>query len=107
MATATMPARALRQQRCQHHPQREASARCPECSRYYCRECITEHDDRVICATCLTRLTQKKEKKAQPWDLYARIGLALLAFVAVFFFILLVGDALLLIPSQFHQAGGW
>jgi uncharacterized paraquat-inducible protein A len=107
MATATRPVLALRQQRCQNHPQREASARCPECSRYYCRECITEHEDRVICATCLAKLTQKQEKKPRPWDLYARIGLFVIAFVAVFLFFLLLGDALLLIPSQFHQTGGW
>jgi hypothetical protein len=106
MATATTPA-LLRQQRCIHHPQREASARCPECGKYYCRECITEHDDRVICAACLGKLMQKKEKRSQAWDLLPRVGLLLAAFVVVFIIILLAGDALLLIPSEFHKEGGW
>ena len=43
----------LSQQRCFNHTSREAVARCPECGRFFCRECITEHDDRVLCAVCL------------------------------------------------------
>jgi hypothetical protein len=44
---------AVAHQRCLHHHEREAVARCPECGHYFCRECITEHDERVICASCL------------------------------------------------------
>jgi hypothetical protein len=47
----------LAAQRCFHHSLREAVARCPECRQFYCRECITEHEERVICATCLRRLS--------------------------------------------------
>jgi uncharacterized paraquat-inducible protein A len=97
----------LRQQRCFHHPQREASARCPECRHYYCRECITEHDDRVVCASCLAKLTRKKEKRAGSWDLAPRVALVLVAFILVFLIVFFLGDALLSIPSQFHEAGGW
>src|SRR2546429_9979935 len=43
-------------QRCFNHALREAAARCPECGHFYCRECITEHEDRVICANCLAKL---------------------------------------------------
>jgi hypothetical protein len=97
----------LREQRCYHHPQREASARCPECRHYYCRECITEHDDRVVCATCLARLTGKKKERSGAWDLLPRLLLALVAFITVFFLAFGLGDALLAIPSQFHEMGGW
>jgi hypothetical protein len=107
MAIANPPALMLRQQRCIHHPQREASARCPECGRYYCRECITEHDDRVICASCLAKLTTKKEKVSEAWGLLPRIGFALVAVLVVFVIFLLAGNALLSIPSHFHQTGGW
>lgn len=41
---------------CGIHPTREAVARCPSCEGYFCRECITEHDFRMICAGCLAEL---------------------------------------------------
>ena len=50
--------RSLSLQRCFNHAHREAAARCPECTHFYCRECITEHDDRVICAACLRKLAK-------------------------------------------------
>src|SRR5258708_26363061 len=40
-------------QRCFYHEFREAASRCPICSRYFCRECVTEHDNRVLCVECL------------------------------------------------------
>ena len=43
----------LIQQRCAHHPTREAAAKCPVCQRYFCRECVTEHDGRMTCTTCV------------------------------------------------------
>ena len=44
--------------RCWHHPDRAAVCRCPGCSRDYCRECVTEHDSRLLCANCLRNLLQ-------------------------------------------------
>jgi late competence protein required for DNA uptake (superfamily II DNA/RNA helicase) len=101
------PAATLRQRRCDNHPQREASARCPECGRYFCRECITEHDDRVLCASCLAKLSVKKEKDKAKWEWAPRFALALLAVAAVFFVLLLIGNLLLGIPAKFHTHGGW
>ena len=49
----------LAHQRCFNHAVREAVARCPECGQCFCRECITEHDDRVVCAACLKKLTRQ------------------------------------------------
>ena len=103
-AAAVVP---LRQQRCSNHPQREASARCPECAHFFCRECITEHDDRVLCASCLAKLSLKKETTRGRWLWVPRLGLALLAAAVVYVIYLLLGDALLAIPSEFHHAGGW
>ena len=45
----------LAHQRCFNHATREAVARCPECHHFFCRECITEHDDRVLCTGCLKK----------------------------------------------------
>src|ERR1035441_7972275 len=44
---------------CFNHPERLAAARCPECRNSFCRECVTEHDGRLSCATCL-----RKQKSA-------------------------------------------
>lgn len=97
----------LAHQRCFHHSLREAVARCPECRQFYCRECITEHDDRVICASCLRRLAgadaQKKSRAAWLW---AIVPCAFGLFVAFLFFYV-VGEALLLIPSNFHEGSVW
>ena len=41
------------QQRCWNHEAREAVCRCPECRRSFCRECVSEHGGRLLCATCL------------------------------------------------------
>lgn len=101
------PATTLRQRRCDNHPQREASARCPECGRFFCRECITEHDDRVLCASCLAKLSVKKNKNARSWAWVSRLGLAFLAVVVVFFTLLFIGNLLVSIPSHFHTRGGW
>lgn len=101
------PALTLRQQRCTNHPQREASARCPECTLYYCRECITEHDDRVLCASCLAKIALKKETARQRWALLPRLALAFVALVVVYIVFLLFGNMLFSIPAKFHTAGGW
>lgn len=97
----------LRQQRCVNHPLREASARCPECGRFYCRECITEHDDRVLCAACLSKISRHEEPSSGRWAPALRVGLAVFSFVVVFLLLLMLGNFLLSIPSQFHSTGDW
>lgn len=98
---------ALIHQRCFHHSLREAVARCPECRQFYCRECITEHDDRVICASCLRQLAvpAKGGGKSLAWlapSLQCAAGLVLLW--VIFYFL---GAALLSIPSSFHEGTVW
>ncbi len=43
----------LAQNHCWNHPSREAVCRCLGCSRSFCRECVTEHDARLLCAACV------------------------------------------------------
>ena len=96
----------ISQERCFNHASREAVARCPECGRTFCRECVSEHEDRVICAFCLRRLIAKPARR------YRLIGLALLVQILMGVLLLwssfyLLGRALLTIPSSFHEATVW
>lgn len=50
------------QQRCWNHESREAVCRCPECGNSYCRECVTEHEGRLLCAVCLRSLARAQER---------------------------------------------
>ena len=52
----------LIQQRCWNHENREAVCRCPGCRRSYCRECVTEHEARLLCAACLKGIAQPGSK---------------------------------------------
>lgn len=45
--------------RCHNHPGREAAARCVTCGRFFCRECITEHHEKMICSRCLLTSPQR------------------------------------------------
>ena len=92
----------IARERCSNHASREAVARCPECGRTFCRECISEHDDRVICASCLKRLGKKAVRQ------YRLVGLMRLAQILMGVLLLwssfyLLGRALLTIPSSFHE----
>ena len=93
----------LHEQRCYNHAGREAVARCPECGRFYCRECITEHEDRVICAQCLAALTARQAGRP-PWgaNLF-RLGALAASAVVVWLIFYAIGLGLAGIPDAFHE----
>lgn len=95
------------QHRCLNHATREAVARCPECRRYFCRECVTEHEGRVICSECLARLSRVAEKKPLRlrW-LTTPVGVVLGLAVAWLFFYG-VGRVLVKIPAEWHEGTVW
>ena len=90
-------------QRCFNHAQREAVARRPSCSQFFCRECITEHDDRIICAACLKKLSKTSFLKSRGFIRVLRVGHCLLGLIAAWFLFYLVGEALLRLPASFHD----
>lgn len=98
---------ALTSQRCAIHFGREAVARCPECRQYYCRECITEHEDRVICASCLKRLaaagSAPPPRRRELWPA-VQIACGLLLGWIIFYS---VGLRLLALPAEFHDDKLW
>lgn len=95
------------QHRCLHHPGRESAARCPECRNFFCRECITEHEGRVICTPCLKRLTRPAEAKGRNFGVL--LSLVHLGFGCAFAFLFFysLGQVLLRIPSNFHDGTLW
>ncbi len=98
----------VQSQRCLFHAMREAVARCPECGSSYCRECIAEHEGRIICATCLQRLLRPAAPAPRRWGRAARmlagslcgVLLGWLAFYGI-------GRLLMTLPSAFHEAAIW
>jgi hypothetical protein len=97
----------LTHQRCLNHAAREAVARCPECRQYFCRECITEHDHRVICAACLKKLARLPLHQRPAFAGLIRAAQCLCGFVAAWFFFHLVAEALLKLPTDFHEGTLW
>ncbi|MBG85306.1 MAG: rhomboid family protein [Verrucomicrobiales bacterium] len=94
-------------QRCHVHLNREAAARCPECRQFYCRECVTEHDDVVICTACLKSQTEiSEEKKLQIRGLFRFVS-GVMGFVFCWVIFIWVGQMLLAAPSEFHDADLW
>ncbi len=94
-------------QRCFNHAAREAVARCPSCGRFFCRECITEHDQRVICASCLGKLlaAAPRRRSVFGWVLPGVQGV--FGLVAAWFFFHLIGEMLSSLPAAFHERTIW
>lgn len=94
-------------QACTHHPDRESVGRCPECTHTYCRECITEHEGRVICAACLEAQQVKRTERAGGMTKVLKgITGILMGFALAIGFYYLLGWGLLQIPENFHE-GRW
>jgi hypothetical protein len=105
--TASAPALPLATQRCHHHPDREAVARCPECRRFFCRECVTEHDDRVICADCLKKISVQARVSHGRFAAAGRLLACIAGILLAWFFFYSMGRLLLLTPTSFHEGTLW
>jgi hypothetical protein len=98
----------LHLRQCLNHDTREAVARCPECENFYCRECVAEHDDRLICAACLRKMLRAPETPGRPlaaW--FARVAALGLSVMVGWLAFYLVGKILLSIPTRFHDGTLW
>lgn len=94
-------------QRCFNHATREAVARCPECRQFYCRECVTEHEDRLICSACLKKLARPPLLKQPLFMAVRRVLQCCFGIFIAWFFFYLVGASLLSLPSSFHEGTLW
>ena len=93
--------------RCFNHPEREAAVMCPECKKDFCRECVTEHDDRMLCARCLQKLLKKPFIKRFRLRYLLRIGQCLMGFLIAWLVFYYLGEMLLSIPTSFHEGTIW
>lgn len=98
----------LQHQACLRHAQREAVARCPECRQFFCRECVTEHEDRLLCAACLRKLVRPVNQRRGAIVTLAARGVAWgasfgIAWLAYYW----LGRILLRIPAEVHDATLW
>jgi ribosomal protein S27AE len=96
--------------RCARHEEREAVGRCTECGGGFCRECLTEHADRLYCGTCFVLKVESARRGAgrkTDWrrckSAVATAG-ALLCLVAGFYFL---GRMLAAIPAELHDGTVW
>ncbi len=92
----------IQSRRCFNHHLREAVARCPECRRFFCRECITEHANRIVCARCLERLVGDSAPARRRVQAGLSLG-ALAGFCCLWLLFYGLGRLLLALPSTFHE----
>lgn len=97
----------LAQKRCFHHGAREAVARCPQCKRFFCRECITEHEDQVLCKYCLKDRATSPEKRFGGFRRFYRVTQLAIGTVIIWLVFYYVGYMLILIPTAFHEGTIW
>ena len=83
--TPSLPASSVGQglhlRRCVRHPNRDAAARCPSCQQYFCRECVVEHDGRLLCSDCLRRESHDAGHRRQAWAVIRRSVAAAFGFI--------------------------
>ena len=83
--------------------------RCPSCQRYFCKECATEHEGRLLCAGCLAKLTAAASVTStgqQPLRKFAKVAGWVMAALSGLLFTWLVfyylGAGLARAPFDFH-----
>lgn len=95
----------LDEARCFNHPDRVAVAKCPGCSRFFCRECVTEHEGKMMCRECIEMSLVSEEKSPSGVSLINMIpfACAVLGLLALLLFFVLFGKIVGAIPSEFHS----
>lgn len=96
-------------QRCWNHSTREAIARCPECGHFFCRECVVEHADRIICSGCLARIqkTGERPKRRFSFAHVLQAGGAVAGLIVAWILFFTIGRALLSVPDDYHAEKVW
>jgi len=97
----------LAQQRCYNHSDRVAAACCLKCGQFYCRECVTEHEGRLLCARCLGQVAKTPRTARFVLGGLLKTTACGVSFLLLWLFFYLVGRGLLTLPSSFHEGTLW
>lgn len=104
-STSALP---LNARRCVRHPEREAVARCPVCGGVFCRECISEHGGRVLCADCLARIARAGDaREGRKWKRTRQLATTGLGALVVWLAFYALAGLLLKIPPELHEGTVW
>jgi hypothetical protein len=87
--------------RCWNHETREAVCRCPECGRSFCRECVAEHEQRLLCTACLAKL--RLPAQARRGHFGARTALLVSGFLLAWIVLFCAGEAILSYTGRLEQ----
>jgi hypothetical protein len=93
--------------RCVRHPTREAAARCPGCREFFCRECVVEHDGKLLCTTCLARASARGERRRERLARVRRAASTLAGGLMLWLLLYWLGALLLKVPPDFHDGTVW
>ena len=93
----------LIQQRCWNHEGREAVCTCPACGRSFCRECVTEHESRLVCAGCLRTITRSRPASVRRGGAMAWIGLTLCGVLLSWIVLFGAGEALMTFSARMER----
>lgn len=109
-AVPVVPAAAgggLHLRRCVRHASREAAARCPACEQYFCRECVVEHEGRLLCSSCLARSAGAAGRGQRRWARVRRAAALSSGVLVLWCLLYLLGLLLLRIPPDYHDGTVW
>jgi hypothetical protein len=88
-------------QRCWNHDAREAACRCPACGRPFCRECVSEHEARLLCAACLSAQARARLPRRRR---FASAAYAITGMLLAWMLIYGAGRTLVLIAGRMQEA---
>jgi hypothetical protein len=93
-------------QRCWNHQTREAVCRCPACGRGFCRECVTEHQARLLCAACLAAIARTVKPKTGGLQKLRPALMTMAGILLAWTIFYAAGESLILITGRIEQASG-
>ena len=91
------------QQRCWNHEGREAVCRCPDCGRSFCRECVSEHEARLLCAACLARAAQTAPRRSNSLRRLAPAAMLLAGLLIAWIVLFGAGESLIILAGRAEQ----
>ena len=93
--------------RCNYHGNREAAAMCARCHKPYCRECVTEHEGRVLCTGCLALPAARAARRFRPGLVLLSSCTLLASLLGLVLLFTLLGKTLLNLPSEAYPETVW